>query len=60
MGDYMCALKYFTRFKHFYIKQSVAQINKTYTSLDFPARKEYRNLFGVHRVNNTKCLFTMR
>jgi len=40
MVNYTCVSK---RFAHD-VKQSIAQTNKNYTSLDFPAHKEYKNL----------------
>ena len=39
----MCASKNLCTFYRFDIKQSIAQINKTYASLGFPAHKVYEN-----------------
>ena len=38
------ASKYYSRFSRFNIEQSIALTNKSYTSLDSPAHKEYKNL----------------
>ena len=39
--------KIYTCFSCFDIKQTIAQMNKTYASLDFPEHKEYENLYVV-------------
>ena len=36
--------KFYARFERFNIKQGIAHINKTYTSLDSPIHKEHDNL----------------
>ena len=55
---------FYACFNHFDIKHSIAQITRTYASLDSPAHKKYNNIFVWHPYSKqnkgSRCLFTMQ
>ena len=53
---YTCLKKNYAHFNHFDIEQSIVQTSKNYTSLDFPAHKEYKNLFWCPQIKQNKVI----